>query len=178
MERLEVRLSGAGGQGMILAGIILAESSLYNPELNVVQTQSYGPESRGGASRAEVVISKEEIDYPKVVKADILLCLTDEALEKYGEEVEEDGVVIIDEKLDAENYGPPSKGEFHSLPIIATARDEIGLELTANIVALGALSHFLPGVTSDSIESAIKTRVPEGTEEKNLAAFQAGIELI
>lgn len=163
---------------MILAGIILAEASTHHPELNVVQTQSYGPESRGGASRAEVVISQDNIDYPKVVKADILIALTDEALAKYGDDVEDDAVVIIDENMNTEDFTPPQEGEFHSLPIFATARDEIGLELTANIVALGALSHFLPGLSSESIKKALMERVPEGTEEKNKAAFEAGRKLI
>ncbi len=178
MERLEVRLSGAGGQGMILGGIILAEASTYHPDLNVVQTQSYGPESRGGASRAEVVLSQAEIDYPKVVKADILVSLTDEALEKYGAEVEEDGIVIVDESLNTDGFTPPGEGEFFQVPIFATARDEIGMELTANMVALGAVSHFLPGLDEESIEKAIRSRVPEGTEEKNLAAFAAGRKLV
>lgn len=178
MERVEVRLSGAGGQGMILGGIILAESSTYHPELNVVQTQSYGPESRGGASRAEVVFSREEIDYPKVVRADILVSLTDEALQKYGDDVREDGIVIVDDKLDTDGFTPPSEGQFFQFPIFATARDEVGMELTANMVALGAVSHFLPGLEQDSIKNAIRSRVPEGTENKNLAAFTAGRELI
>ncbi len=178
MERLEVRLSGAGGQGMILGGIILAEASTYHPELNVVQTQSYGPESRGGASRAEVVFSREGIDYPKVVKADILVSLTDEALQKYGSDVKKDSIVIIDEKLDTEEFTPPENGQFYELPIFATARDEIGMELTANMVSLGAVSQFLPDLEEESIKNAINSRVPEGTEDKNLAAFTAGRKLI
>jgi len=175
--RKEIRLSGAGGQGMILAGIILAEASLFDPELYVVQTQSYGPESRGGASRAEVIFSNEPIDYPKVVKADILVCLTEESLEKYGEEVTDEGVVIADDSFGG-GYYHPERANFYSLPIITTAREEIGLEVTANMVALGVVDSFLPEIDSSCLERAIERRVPQGTEEKNLAAFQAGQELL
>ncbi len=178
MKRKEIRLSGAGGQGMILAGIILAESSLFDPELYVVQTQSYGPESRGGASRAEVIVSREPIDYPKVVKADILVCLTAESLEKYGQEVAEGGVVIADDSFAGEDYIPPEGVDFYSLPIIAKAREEIGLEVTANMVALGAVDHFLSEIDSECLEQAIEKRVPGGTEEKNMAAFRAGQQLL
>ncbi len=178
MKRKEIRLSGAGGQGMILAGIILAESSLFDPDLYVVQTQSYGPESRGGASRAEVIVSREPIDYPKVVKADILVCLTAESLEKYGQEVAEGGVVIADDSFAGEDYIPPEGVDFYSLPIIAKAREEIGLEVTANMVALGAVDHFLSEIDSECLEQAIEKRVPGGTEEKNMAAFRAGQQLL
>ena len=87
MSRYEIRLSGAGGQGMILAGIILAEAGVMVDNLNVSQSQSYGPESRGGDSRAEVVFDEDQIDFPKVIKPDILVSLTQEAYDKYNEDV-------------------------------------------------------------------------------------------
>lgn len=163
---------------MILAGIILAESALDNDDLYVVQTQSYGPESRGGASRAEVVISDEPIDYPKVIKADLLLALTQEALNKYGDDVREGGNVIADESFVETDYQPPENVNYHQIPIIATAEEEIGLKLTANMVALGAASHFITDIESDKILEALLNRVPAGTEDKNKAAFEAGISLI
>jgi len=102
MDRFEIRLSGAGGQGMILAGIIIAEAALYEEGLNVTQTQSYGPESRGGASRAEVVLSNEIIDFPKVIKPDILVSLTQEAYDKYNEDVKNEGIIIVDDSIETD----------------------------------------------------------------------------
>ena len=177
MSRYEVRLSGAGGQGMILAGIILAESALNNDELNVVQTQSYGPESRGGASRAEVVFSKEEIDYPKVIQADLLVALTTEALEKYGDDIKKEAVVIADSDYIDLDYNPGDSVDYYSIPIINTAAEKIGLKVTANMVALGAASHFIPDLSEDEILKTIASRVPAGTEEKNKEAFKAGRRL-
>ncbi|MFW5993817.1 MAG: 2-oxoacid:acceptor oxidoreductase family protein [Bacillota bacterium] len=178
MSRYEVRLSGAGGQGMILAGIILAESTLDNDKLNVVQTQSYGPESRGGASRAEVVFSREPIDYPKVIEADLLVALTTEALEKYGDDIKDNAVVIADSDYIDFEYNPGKNISFYSIPIINTAIDEIGLKLTANMVALGAASHFISDLSVEDILNTINERVPAGTEEKNKEAFNAGRKLI
>ena len=94
-ERLEIRLAGMGGQGMILAGIILADAAFRDGK-NAVQTQSYGPEARGGASRSEIVISNQEIDYPEVIQADILLCMSQEACDKYYGNLEKNGLLIVD----------------------------------------------------------------------------------
>src|SRR6056297_1630010 len=135
MYRYEIRLSGAGGQGMITAGIILAEAALHEKNVNVAQTQSYGPESRGGASRAEVVLSPDMIDYPKVTKPNILVALTQEAFNKYNSDVSEEGIIIVDEGIDIESADTEAK--IYSLLIIKTAEDEVGKKLTANMVVLG-----------------------------------------
>ncbi|RLC89501.1 MAG: 2-oxoacid:ferredoxin oxidoreductase subunit gamma, partial [Chloroflexi bacterium] len=95
VRRYEVRLAGTGGQGAILAGILLAEAAVRDGK-NVVQTQSYGPEARGGASRAEVVISDGEIHYPKVLQADITLCMSQEACDRYGKRMRRGGLLILD----------------------------------------------------------------------------------
>ena len=96
-ERFEIRLSGSGGQGLILAGIILAEAAILDGK-NAVQSQSYGPEARGGASRAEVIISNANIDYPKITNTDVLLSLTEEALLKYKYDLRDTGIIILDSK--------------------------------------------------------------------------------
>ena len=95
MQRVEIRLSGSGGQGMILAGVILAEAIGINDGKNVVQTQSYGPEARGGASRSDVVISDTEIDYPKSLRIDVLLCLTQQSYDSYHSLVKPGGLCSI-----------------------------------------------------------------------------------
>jgi len=96
MSRYEIRLSGSGGQGMVLAGLILSEAAgIYDGKF-VTQTKSYGPEARGGASRTEVVISTEEIDYPKVMQPDLVLAMTQEAQDKYCQDLKKDGILIVD----------------------------------------------------------------------------------
>lgn len=178
MARYEIRLSGAGGQGMILAGIILAEAVLDEDDLNVTQTQSYGPESRGGASRAEVVISEDVIDYPKVIKPDCLLCLTQEAFDKYGNELKDDGVLIVDERIDTSKADESIKENILSLPIMKTAIEDVGMRLTANIVVLGVIDKYVKQIESKNLKNAIKERVPKDTVELNLKAFEYGQKLV
>lgn len=178
MARYEIRLSGAGGQGMILAGIILAEAVLDEDDLNVTQTQSYGPESRGGASRAEVVISEDVIDYPKVIKPDCLLCLTQEAFDKYGNELKDEGVLIVDERIDTSKADESIKENILSLPIMKTAIEDVGMRLTANIVVLGVIDKYVKQIESKNLKNAIKERVPKDTVELNVKAFEYGQNLV
>jgi 2-oxoglutarate ferredoxin oxidoreductase subunit gamma len=172
-ERTEIRLSGSGGQGLILAGIILAEAAILEGK-NAVQTQSYGPEARGGASKAEVIISDADIDYPKVNKPDVFLALTEEATVKYMRDLKNDGLFIADSNI---NVPGTFKGKIYSLPIIDTARNKVGKEIVANIVALGAITAVTGIVSLKSVESAVLERVPTGTEELNRKALEAGFEL-
>ncbi len=172
--RYEIRLSGEGGQGIILAGIILAEAAIHDGR-NAIQTQVYGPESRGGATKAEVIISDEEIDYPKAGRIDLLLALTQEACEKYWGDLKETGKLIADS---AEVFTLPSGGftTFH-LPIIETAKEKVGRAVVANIVALGAVAAVSEIISWEAMEKAVSARVPQGTVELNLRALKAGAEL-
>jgi 2-oxoglutarate ferredoxin oxidoreductase subunit gamma len=172
--RYEVRLSGEGGQGLVLAGKILAEAAAIYDDLNATQSQSYGPEARGGASRSEVIISDEDIDYPKAVQIDLLLALTQESSDRYARDLKKDGSVIIDE----EAVSRPPQGEFHvyRVPIIRMAREQVGRALVANIVALGLIAGISKIVSEQALRQAIEARVPKGTEELNLKAFHIGME--
>jgi len=174
--RYEIRLSGEGGQGIVLAGVILAEAAAIYDGKNATQTQVYGPESRGGASKAEVIISDEEIDYPKAMTVDLLLALTQAAADKYGREVRSSGIVI----LDSSKVVAPPRGSFavHLLPIIETAKEAVGKAMVANIVSLGAIVGLSKVVSRQSIERAILARVPKGTEELNRRALEAGFALV
>lgn len=173
--RYEIRLSGAGGQGLILAGKIIAEAAVIYQDLNATQSQSYGPEARGGASRSEVVISDEEIDYPKATKVDLLLAMTQEAFDKYRKDVKEGSVIIVDSGYVT---GPGlDQPKIFSLPITTIAEKETGRSLTANIVALGVITILSGIVTEPAVKDAIMARVPKGTEEMNLKAFAAGIRI-
>lgn len=172
--RYELRLSGSGGQGLILAGKILAEAAVIYDGKNATQSQSYGPEARGGSSRSEVIISDEDIDYPKATNIDLLLAFTQEACDKYWCDVKENGIILVDSEY-VTKY-PEGKFKVYSIPITEIAEKEVGKTLVANIVALGIITELTKVVSSEAVESAILSRVPKGTEEMNLKAFRAGIE--
>jgi 2-oxoglutarate ferredoxin oxidoreductase subunit gamma len=170
--RVEFRLSGSGGQGLLLAGIVLAEAAIRD-DRNATQTQSYGPEARGGASKAEVVISDEDIDYPKALDPDYLLALTAEAYRSYAPLMGK-GLVIVDSSV------PPQAGikaRTVSVPILETATVKLGKKVVANMVALGVLAGLSKAASAEALEAAVASRVPKGTEELNLRALRAGLEL-
>lgn len=170
---MQIRLSGSGGQGLILAGIILAEAAVVDGK-EVVQTQDYGPEARGGSSKSECVISEHVIDYPKVTIADVVLCLNQESYNKYGKGIHKDGKVIVDTTL-VKEYD--KQENTIALPIIKTAIEELGRSIFANIVALGAVVGITGVVSKEAIEKAVLARVPKGTEDLNRKALNMGWEM-
>ena len=170
--RTEIRLAGEGGQGMILAGIILAEAaSIYDGKM-AVQTQSYGPEARGGASKSEVVIAAGEIDHPEVLSADVVVTLSQEAFDKYAGSVKPGGLLIVDNDA-VHAIGAPGAIK---IPISWLALHTTGKAITANTVALGVLVGLTGVVSRQAIEKAVTARAPRGTEEMNRKALQAGFE--
>ncbi len=173
--RYEIRLSGEGGQGLVLAGKILAEAAAIYEGLNATQSKSYGPEARGGASRSEVILSDGDIDYPKASRLDLLLALTQEACDRYVKDLKADGVLLVDS--DAVTDVPSGPFRVYSVPLVRTAREKLGKEVVANIVALGFITRLLKVVSPDSVREAILTRVPKGTEEINQKAFALGVAL-
>ncbi len=175
MGRVDIRLSGSGGQGMITSGAILGFAAVYDGK-QAVQTKSYGPEARGGAARAEVVVSDEDINYVKVLKADILVALTQEAADKFSSDVVDGGIVIVDDLL-VKNK-PEGNFKLYSYPIIKTAAEKVGKSMVANIVTLGVLNAIANIVDFDNLEKAILAKVPKGTEELNKTALRAGKELV
>jgi len=172
--RYEIRFSGAGGQGLILAGVIMAEAASIYDGKQAVQSQSYGPEARGGASKSEVIISDSAIDYPKATVVDALLALTQEACNKYSHDLKEGGVLLIDSDLVTKR--PEGNFKVVSFPIINTAKNDVGREIVANIVALGAMVALTGVVTKESAEKAVLARVPEAFLELNKKAFNMGYE--
>lgn len=172
MERYEVRLSGSGGQGIILAGVILAEAAGIHDGKYVCQTQSYGPEARGGASKAEVVISDEEIDYPKAIKPDLLLAMNQRSCDTYLFDLKPNGLLVVDATFVRQL--PTSKAI--AIPFTQIAREKFGKEIAANIVALGALATLSGMVSLKSLEAAVLSRLPASSAEMNKEALAAGIE--
>lgn len=174
-DHLEIRLAGSGGQGQVLAAVILADAAGLYEGYNVVQTQDYGPESRGGSSKAEVIITTdEEVDYPKVTNPDIFLAMSQAAYDKYIGSVGEGGVVLADSTWVRQVSPPPAGVTVYVLPLTEIARDEVGKALVANVVALGALAVLTEVVSEGSMEKAILDRVPRGTEDINRRALAAG----
>ncbi len=158
---------------MVFAGMILAEAIGINDGKNVVQTQSYGPEARGGASRSDVVIGSKEIYYPKPVKLDLLLCLTQESCDTYHQALKEDGILIVDCDL----VGQLPACDVHAFPFVQLARDRIGTPVVANVIALGTIAGLTRIVSKRGLLEAVQRRAPKGTEEKNVQALEIGFEL-
>jgi 2-oxoglutarate ferredoxin oxidoreductase subunit gamma len=169
-QRIEIRLAGEGGQGMILAGIILAEAAAIYDGKNVVQTQSYGPEARGGASKSEVIIAEGEIDYPEVISADVLMVMSQEACDKYAATLKKSGLLVVDQ----DKVGRVPTTRAVKVPIVRLAVEATGKAITANVVALGVLVGLTQVVSRDAIEKAVTARAPRGTEAVNRAALAAG----
>jgi 2-oxoglutarate ferredoxin oxidoreductase subunit gamma len=173
-DPLQIRLSGAGGQGLITAGIILAEAAVLDGK-NAVQTQSYGPEARLGASKSEVIISSRKIAYPQVTKPDILLCLSQDAYEKYAAQTNPDTVIILDSGT-VECKAPDGK-LIYQFPITEAAT-KVGSKVAANVVALGVIGALVGLVTSESLRRAVTKRVPERFRALNEKALEAGARLV
>lgn len=175
-ERYEIRFSGAGGQGLITAGIILAEAASIIEGKHAVQSQSYGPEARGGASKAEVIISDGPIDYPKATIVDACLAMTQEAADKYANGIKKGGVLL----LDSDFVKDEPKGDFkiYKFPIIRTAKEEVGREIVGNVVALGAMIALTDVVKRESGEKAVLAKVPEAFLDLNKKAYSLGYDKV
>ena len=171
MARYEIRLSGSGGQGLIFAGVILAEAAGIHDGKYVCQTQSYGPEARGGASKAEVVISDREIDYPKAIKPDLLLAMNQKSCDAYFFDLKPTGMLIVDSTFVKQL--PTTRAI--SIQFTQISREKLCKEIGANIIALGALATLSGAVSLGSLEAAVMSRVPRGTEDFNRTALELGI---
>ncbi|MEM2105208.1 MAG: 2-oxoacid:ferredoxin oxidoreductase subunit gamma [Candidatus Bathyarchaeia archaeon] len=170
--RVEVRFAGFGGQGIIKSGIIVASAACIYGGKNAVQTQSYGPESRGGACKSEVVIAEEDIDFPKVVEPDVLVVMSQHAYNEYAENVKAGGTILLDPDM------IPHEKDLHGVKVFRVPATRIaeglGRKIVANIVMLGAFAAITKLVDKDAVKDAIKANVPKGTEELNLKAFETG----
>lgn len=172
---LQMRLSGTGGQGLILAGIILAEAAILDGK-KTIQSQSYGPEARGGSSKSEVLISDQPIHFPKVTQPNLVLAMSQEACDKYTGDLASDSILVVDTTF--VNNIPEKAKKVFKLPITEKAKTEVGKPLFANIVAIGAIVALTKCVSKESAIKAVLNRVPKGTEEVNEKALEIGMSLI
>lgn len=169
--RFEICLSGTGGQGVITLGRILGYGLAIGHGYNVAQTQSYGPEARGGASRADLVISSSEISYPKTESVDLLVALSQEACNKYYRNLKRDGVLLVDTVL----VKQAPTNVFLGLPFTDLAKKRIKNPMTLNMIAMGAITHLLPFAEARVIRKAMLDNLPAKIHELNKKAFNLGI---
>ena len=174
-KRYEMRFAGSGGQGVILASVIMAEAAVIEG-LRTVQSQAYGPEARGGVSKAETVLSRDAIWYSKVTVPNFLLALTQASLDAYSKNLAEGAVVMIDDSLSIPAGLDPK--QVIAAPILRSAKEKVGKAFTANIVAVGAINAALGLFSDEVLLEAVKRHIPAGTEEINKKALDAGRELI
>ncbi len=173
-RRNEIRIVGSGGQGVILATVILAEAAVLAGKYTA-QSQSYGPEARGGLCKAETLIDESPIGFTKVQNPTLLLALFQSALDQYAKGLSKDCLVVIDASLKAPESLDPS--QVIALPILQTAREGVGKSQTANIVALGVLNELLEVASPTVFRQAVLKWIPKGTDTLNIKALDAGTTL-
>ncbi|MCF7919115.1 MAG: 2-oxoacid:acceptor oxidoreductase family protein [Candidatus Cloacimonetes bacterium] len=170
----EVRLSGSGGQGLLTVGLILAEAAT-SEGLNVTQTQSYGAASRGGSSRADVIISNQPIYYPEATRFDALVALTQESCDKFLPSLGENGILIVDTVF-VKNYNVTDQKVF-ALPFTMIAMEQLGSALPTNILALSFLVYATEIVSEKALKAAITNFKPQFAES-NLKAMKLAKKLV
>lgn len=175
MSRHEIRFSGFGGQGIITAGYILGKAASLFDQRHVTLIKSYGPESRGGASSAQVIISDEEIDYPRLTQPELLVAMSQEAYAKYIGELASGGLLLIDEDL-VEPCHPRDDIQVRAVPATRIAESELGRKIVANIVMLGFVAANADVASVEGIREAVLSSIPKGTEELNSQALAKGYE--
>jgi len=169
---VEVRFGGSGGQGVVLMGMILAVAANHDRRC-VVQTESYGPEARGGFSRSDVIISDNPIDYPKLESADLLVALSQDSANAYTSSLRPQGIFIYDSEKVTD---PPAfSGTSLGMPFVRWAREETGRPQPANVVALGVTVRITGVVSDESLQKAVAETVPAGTVDVNMKALAKGL---
>ena len=175
MERCRMVFSGSGGQGVITAAIILAETAVMHEDLTAVQSQAYGAEARGGATRSDVVISDTTINYPKVIQPNVLVCLTQAAYNKFSSIIRPGGLLISDSRY-VETQKKVDARQFE-LPMFESVMAQIGKAIVFNICMLGAVIRITDLVRPESIMKTLETRIPPDFLDLNRQALELGMKL-
>lgn len=176
MNRHEIRFAGFGGQGIVLTGVVLGTAAAMFGGKHASQTQSYGPEARGGACQSEVVISDEPVDYPVALSLETLVAMSQEALDKYIGDLVPGGLLVVDKDL-VTRVPEDGKYELKRVPATSVAEKELGRRIVANMVMLGAVVQLSGIIKPEELEDAVKRMVPPGTEDLNIRAVRRGYEL-
>lgn len=175
MARTEIRIAGFGGQGVILSGYIFGKAaSIFDNKFSTL-IQSFGPEARGSACSAQVVIADEPIDYPYIRKPDILVILSQEANTIYGTDLKQGGILITEEDMVKVNHKLVSEFKHFTVPATRIA-DQLGRRIVMNMVVVGCFTAVTGLLNTEAVKKAVKDSIPKGTEELNLKAFEKGFE--
>jgi 2-oxoglutarate ferredoxin oxidoreductase subunit gamma len=173
-SKTEIRIGGSGGQGVVLAAQILGKAAILDGK-NALQTQAYGAEARGSLAKSEVIVSDGNIGFPAVRRPDVLVAMSQEALDKLLKDLKDDGTLIVDST--SVSTMPATKAIVHKLPLTETAKKAFGEAMYANMVMLGAFTKITRLVSKQSMEETIRENVPTKTIEKNVDAFRKGLQL-
>ncbi len=171
-KQSEIIVTGFGGQGIILAGKILGMSASLGDKKESTLVQAYGPESRGGACNAQVIISENPIHYPYVQTPHILIAMSQAGYDKFKDQLTEKSVLLIDQDLVPIES---ASCDYYSIPATRMA-EKLGNKMMANIIMVGFTTAITKVVSSDSTQDTVKQSVPKGTEEKNIKAFNQGFD--
>jgi len=172
--RTELRFAGFGGQGIISAGMIAGRAAALHDNKNAVMTQSYGPEARGGACHANVVISEDPVNYPKIICPNLLVVMSQEAFTRYSREITPGGTLIVDEDL-VQDIEADEGIQLYIVPATRIAK-ELGNKIVANVVMLGAVAALSPAIRKKALLESVRESVPARFLELNERAFKSGYE--
>jgi len=170
--KIEIIVTGFGGQGIVLAGSILGKAAALGDKKESTLVQSYGPESRGGACSAQVIISDRTIHYPYIRQPDVLVCMSQSGYEKYIENIKKESILIVDQDL-----VKPQKlsRDFFAIPATRLA-EELGRKMMANIIMIGFFTAITKIVSLEAAKDTVSKSVPKGTEQQNITAFTKGYD--
>ncbi len=171
---VEILLGGTGGQGLGLAGVILAQALAEEEGKNVLETEAYGISMRGGMSRAEVLVSAEEINEIKVTEPDVLLAMSQPVADLYIPKTKKAGIIVVDSAFVRDI--PPTEARVFSLPLTQEAR-ELGMAAAANIVALGSIISLSGVVSKDALGNTLRKKFSSSVIGINLKALEKGYEM-
>jgi 2-oxoglutarate ferredoxin oxidoreductase subunit gamma len=174
VQRMEIRFSGFGGQGVVFASILLGTAAVEHDGLKAVQTQSYGAEARGGAVRAELIISQEPVEYPLITATDVLVAMSQAAMDRYLPDAAPGSLIIYDSDL----VKPPNRDRIRGVPVSATqmARQELGQSLAANIIMVGVVLALTNAVSVEGVRKALVSMSSPKAQRSNEKALELGLE--
>jgi 2-oxoglutarate ferredoxin oxidoreductase subunit gamma len=171
--RTEIRITGFGGQGVVLSGYIIGRACAINADKHATMIQSFGPEARGSACSATLAVSAGQVLYPYIGRPDVFVVMSGEGYEKYRDELQDDGVLVYEQDL----VRPAFKAGQQAYGIPSTRiAESLGRSIVQNIVMLGFLTAVTQIVSREQMRAAVQASVPPGTEELNLKAFDAGCD--
>ncbi len=175
MNRAEIKVAGFGGQGVILAGIILGKAASIYDNKHATMIQSFGPEARGSACAAQVMISRDPIAYPYIKHPSILVAFNQDAYNLFAHQLSENGILIYEEDIVTLGHRHPRSARTYGIPATRIA-EQIGKTLVQNIVMVGAFAGLVDLISYEAVANAVRDSIPRGTEVLNMKALESGYD--